>query len=377
MLSEIGVGARSILGEPAVDVGREVEAVGHELITTDVEDVVGEDAGKLLVDFLDRGVGGRVGDVELARVRLDGGVLGPVVVGPPRVVAGDNLRVDLAPTRGGVAGHVNLGNEANAAGAGVAEEISDVLVGVLLALRIGILGHLRESLELDGPGLGVVEMPVENVQLGEGQSVDLLAEFLDGEEITASVKHNAAPRVDGLVNDADGLLDNQAIVVLDDKLLPSCEACERAPDSLCHDFESVGALLDDERVRLINTLLQIRGVVRDLDNGLGHAAATRCPTLNWSRGVGCSREGLEGRNGTLDGSWGPPEVGDGLGRTSKGGLDNLLVGTRRAGEAQRELLRDSNRTTGAPNNLLRGWEWVDIDSSSRANEDCEADSGSE
>ena len=98
ILQQIVVGSRGVGCEPLGGDGREIVAASLQLVAADVEEVVGEDGGELTVDFLHGGVGFGVQDFELAWVGLDGGVIGPVVVGPPGVGAGYDGWVDLLPT---------------------------------------------------------------------------------------------------------------------------------------------------------------------------------------------------------------------------------------------------------------------------------------
>ena len=97
MLEHVVECARRVLGEPVLGELAEVVAVGVELVTADVEEVLGEEGRELVVDVLDDLVGLGVHQLELSWVRLDGGVERPVVVRPPRVLAGDDVWVDLLP----------------------------------------------------------------------------------------------------------------------------------------------------------------------------------------------------------------------------------------------------------------------------------------
>lgn len=140
---QVKVGTRAVLGEPVADPGAKVETAGLQLVTTDVEEVVAELVRKLGIDLFNDLVGLGVHNVKLARVRLDGGVQWPVVVGPPTVFAGDNVLINLLPTGGGVTRHVNLGDYANTPSTGVGNDVGDILLGVDFASRIGILSNLR------------------------------------------------------------------------------------------------------------------------------------------------------------------------------------------------------------------------------------------
>jgi len=337
VLGQVIVGAGGILSEPALRAGAEVVAVGLQLVATDVEPVVREDAGQLGVDGLDDVVRLVVDDVELAGRRLDGRVELPDVVGPPRVGARDDVRVDLLPAGGRVARHVDLGDDADTAGAGVLDDVAQVVVRVDLARGVGVPGHLRVGLDGDGPRLRVVEVPVQDVELGQGHGVELLVDLGDGQEVAARVDHDAAVGVERRILDANGLLDEVATVaVVDDELLERGEGVEGAPDGLGRDADGVRVGGDVERVRLVDTVLQVRLVVLNIEVDVDEQGQPPLVLAAAAAAAGGGRgEGRVAGDGRLGGGGRPAQVEDGGDGALPGLVDEGVVGgleQQRAGE---------------------------------------------
>ena len=345
VLVKVEVGAGLVGGEPVADRLAEVEAAGLELITTNVEDVLGEALGELRVDVLDDIVGLGVDHVELTRVGLHSGVQRPVVVGPPGVLAGDDALVDLLPSGGRVAGHVDLGDDTNTASAAVGNNVGDIVGRELLSGRVSVLGHLRVGAELHGPRLGVGYVPVEDIELGESKTVNLLLDLGDGDEVSGGIDHDTTVGVLGTILDGDGLLDLQAIAAIrDDELLEGGESVQSTPDSLGGDINL--ARLSAESVALVNTVLQVGIAVGDGDLDSAYGATVTAVPVPLGLGTGGIRECLEFGNRRFNGLWCPLQGGDGvvgagpsirksLGvRSLAGGLEVELADGERAGAAK-------------------------------------------
>lgn len=184
-----------VLGEELASEAAEVVAVHVELVAANVEPVVGEDPGELLVHFAGDFVGLVVEDVELARVGLDGGMGRPVVVRPPGVDAGQDALVNLFPARASVTGHIDFRDNADTTGSSIADDFLEDILAVDLIEGIGIFGHVGVSLEFYRPGLGIHHVPVENVELGKSHAVELLKDLLLGKIISAGINHDTTNRV--------------------------------------------------------------------------------------------------------------------------------------------------------------------------------------
>lgn len=199
VLVEIAHGLSRV--EPGEAEGAEVVAVGKEFVATNVEPVVREDGRDLLINLSSHFVSLVVENVKLAGVGLHGGVLWPVVVGPPAVLASQDRLIDLLPARACVTRHVNFRNDANATGSCVADELFQDVLGIDLILRVSILSHVGIGRDLNGPGLVVNHVPVEDVKLRESHAINLFLDLLLGQVISARINHDTADGEERLVFD--------------------------------------------------------------------------------------------------------------------------------------------------------------------------------
>lgn len=166
--------------------------------------------------------------------------------------------------------HVNLGDDTHTTGARVRDDIGDSLGRVPLASGVGVLQHLRVRVDLDGPGLVIGDVPVEDIELGEGESVKLLLDLWNGNKVASGVYHDTAVGVVRVVLDGDRLLDNETIFAVgDDELLECREGMKRAPDRLCGNGHSRRRCLDLECVTLIHIVLQVALPVVNVHSELG------------------------------------------------------------------------------------------------------------
>ena len=92
----------------------------------------------------------------------------------------------------GVAGHVELRHDADAAGAGVGDDVPGLFLGVVEAIGAGG-SELGKELALDAEALILGEVPVEDVELHGGHGVEVALDDVDRLEVAADVDHQAAP----------------------------------------------------------------------------------------------------------------------------------------------------------------------------------------
>lgn len=299
-----------VFSKPVADTGAEVVAVGLELVTSHVENAVREDVGKFTVDLLGDFVGFVVGNIKLARVGLDGGVVFPDIVGPPGVAAGDKLFVDLLPARVDVAGHINFGHNADTALAGVLNNLSNIPRGVGLTAGVSILSHLRVLSHLDRPRLGVTDVPVDEVKLGKRHGIDLLTDLVGADEVTGTIHHDTTDGIEWAILNRDGSFNLETTSVRNDNLLESGESVEGAPDGFGGDVNVIGVGGNIHSVRLIDAMVQRSIKVSDVDVDFGDFlwGALLFIVILSCRGSGGSRAGgslfgagerVEGRNRSL------------------------------------------------------------------------------
>ena len=164
-----------------------------------------------------------------------------------------------------MAGHVNLRDHANRPGLGIRNDVLEVRVRVRLTGRIGITSHLGVGIHLNWPRLGVIHMPMEHVELGQGHAVDLLIDLWQADEVAAGIDHDPSVWVQGRVLDGHGLLDQEASSAIgDDNLLQGGEGMESTPDGVGGDADRLRAGSDVQSVGLVHAVLQRRIRVGDL-----------------------------------------------------------------------------------------------------------------
>ena len=111
-----------------------------------------------------------------------------------------------------VAGHVDFGDDGDVPLGRVGDDLAEVVLGVVAAVRQAVehavhagdredgfappradLGEPRVALDLDPPALVVGEVQVQDVELVRGQQVDEAQHVVLGHEVPGDVEH-AAPR---------------------------------------------------------------------------------------------------------------------------------------------------------------------------------------
>ncbi len=246
-------------GEPAIEVGLErgvvLEALGpHErldrsallplrpldLVAADVPVGVGKERRHLgdevfeePVGLLPRGIEGRREDAEPALDRER----------PRRAGVGGITR----EPRGRMARHVELRHHPDPAVAGVGHDLADLLLGIEEPVG-ALLLEQRETPALHPEALVLGEVPVEDVELDRGHSVELPLDRLGRLPVPADVDQETAPGEAGPVGDADGGNPPPGRVALH-QLEHGLEAAERADGGRRLERRSTG--LDLEHVALV------------------------------------------------------------------------------------------------------------------------------
>ncbi len=117
-----------------------------------------------------------------------------------------------------VAGHVNLGDDGNVALGSILDEFLSLFLSVEAAIgdtvvlagiaaddglltHRALLGEQRTALDLYSPALVLGQMPVEAVDVVQGQHVDMTLQRVHAEDVTRHVKHVATIGKTGSVVD--------------------------------------------------------------------------------------------------------------------------------------------------------------------------------
>jgi len=179
----------------------------------------------------------------------------PVVVGPPGVLARDDVGIDLLPPSGGVAWNVNLRDYTNTTSGGIGNDILEVVLAVDFPRRVGVFGHHGQAFHFHGPGLIVIQMPVENIEFGERQTVNLLLDLLESEKVAACIDHDPAVWVERRIFDGDWLFDlKTTMIVRDYKLLQGSDCIKSSPDGIRGNTYGRRSRRDIDSVRLIHAM---------------------------------------------------------------------------------------------------------------------------
>ena len=177
----VGVrGGHLMLLHPLADAGSLLPAVGVHLVSTQMEEVVEEDA---LVGLAT----GHLADEPVQQVE---GVVVRGIDGFRTLHRGTYLRVDGTPGFH-VARNVDLGDNTHSTLAGVLHNILHVGLGVTLMLGVGGVPETRGSVGLQNLSLVIREMPVKGVELGVGEGVDDALHRGDREEVADRVDQHS------------------------------------------------------------------------------------------------------------------------------------------------------------------------------------------
>ena len=104
---------------------------------------------------------------------------------------------------GAVAGHVELGDYANAAIAGIGNQVANFILGVIEAVG-ALLLQFRKFVAFDAEPLIVGKVPVEDVDLYGFHSVQITFQHRQRNEMARDIDHQATPRETRLILDANG-----------------------------------------------------------------------------------------------------------------------------------------------------------------------------
>lgn len=178
-------------------VGAPVFAV--TLITTDVHVGIGEETGHFAekaVDELEcgfaRGIECCVVDAEFVRDCIRAG-------------RAAEIRITDEPALN-VTGHIELGDDADAARGCVGDDFADLLLCVVLTVGAEF-SELGVNAAFNAEALVLGEVPVKDVELDGGHSVESAQNVGDRKEVAAGIEHESAPGEAGCVFNVDGWKD--------------------------------------------------------------------------------------------------------------------------------------------------------------------------
>ena len=247
----VGIGRCEVVSSHPVRNLRDlVPAGGINLITTNVEESIREDLGKVLDDVVNEVEGMLIGRVQ----------------GASALGRGTDGAIDVAPD-GSVSRNIDLSNDTNTSLTSKFDDFLGVLDGVSLVLgesggRGIVVGDLKRE------GLVIGDVPVENVELEDAETLNDGLDGLDGKEVAGRIDHHTSVAEEGLILDAPGgLLDHVGVLGGHelDQLGKSVESVVIAVDAGGGDGDDVGVVGDDEGVGLVNVLGQRTLEILDFD----------------------------------------------------------------------------------------------------------------
>ena len=146
-----------------------------------------------------------------------------------------------------MAGHVEFGDDADAAVARVGDDLADLVLRVEIAVGAHLL-QLRKSLAFDAEALIVGEVPVEYVELHGGHGVEIALDHGHGHPVAGDIELKAAPGEARHVRDGHGRYDVAARAGLYElkKCLEAMQDAERI-----ERFEPGALRVDGEFVALV------------------------------------------------------------------------------------------------------------------------------
>ena len=317
-------GLEAVGGHVVRDRGiRHPGAVAH-LVAADVEIAVRKKRGHFAEQALEKPVGRLAGRVQRR------------IVGGPRlggIGLGGKLRIGLQDG-GGVRRDVDLGHDAYAAVGGIGDQITDLGLGVELAVG-GDLRQLRIALALDPEALVVREVEVQDVELHTLHGVDLALHRGHGHEVPRGVDHHAAPGKARMVVDAHER-DRGRSRAAADQLAQSRQAVQDPGRTIGLQLHPVGG--DRQAIGFLGVQRQVARILGRAVDGQGRATLGR-------QGPQPGRVGLEADDRLADQrtrtAGGPHLEGRGKGQGSRiqrhrlrlGKQDRLRAGG--GGEAER------------------------------------------
>ena len=247
----VGIGRCEVVSSHPVRNLRDlVPAGGINLITTNVEESIREDLGKVLDDVVNKVEGMLIGRVQ----------------GASALGRGTDGAIDVAPD-GSVSRNIDLSNDTNTSLASKFDDFLGVLDGVSLVRGESGGGGIVVG-DLKREGLVIGDVPVENVELEDAETLNDGLDGLDGKEVAGRIDHHTSVAEEGLILDAPGgLLDHVGVLGGHelDQLGKSVESVVIAVDAGGGDGDDVGVVGDDEGVGLVNVLGQRTLEILDFD----------------------------------------------------------------------------------------------------------------
>ena len=247
----VGIGRCEVVSSHPVRNLRDlVPAGGINLITTNVEESIREDLGKVLDDVVNEVEGMLIGRVQ----------------GASALGRGTDGAIDVAPD-GGMSRNIDLSNDTNTSLTSKFDDFLGVLDGVSLVLGESGGGGIVVG-DLKREGLVIGDVPVENVELEDAETLNDGLDGLDGKEVAGRIDHHTSVAEEGLILDAPGgLLDHVGVLGGHelDQLGKSVEGVVIAVDAGGGDGDDVGVVGDDEGVGLVNVLGQRTLEILDFD----------------------------------------------------------------------------------------------------------------
>ena len=247
----VGIGRCEVVSSHPVRNLRDlVPAGGINLITTNVEESIREDLGKVLDDVVNEVEGMLIGRVQ----------------GASALGRGTDGAIDVAPD-GSVSRNIDLSNDTNTSLTSKFDDFLGVFDGVSLVLGESGGGGIVVG-DLKREGLVIGDVPVENVELEDAETLNDGLDGLDGKEVAGRIDHHTSVAEEGLILDAPGgLLDHVGVLGGHelDQLGKSVESVVIAVDAGGGDGDDVGVVGDDEGVGLVNVLGQRTLEILDFD----------------------------------------------------------------------------------------------------------------
>ena len=247
----VGIGRCEVVSSHPVRNLRDlVPAGGINLITTNVEESIREDLGKVLDDVVNEVEGMLIGRVQ----------------GASALGRGTDGAIDVAPD-GSVSRNIDLSNDTNTSLTSKFDDFLGVLDGISLVLGESGGGGIVVG-DLKREGLVIGDVPVENVELEDAETLNDGLDGLDGKEVAGRIDHHTSVAEEGLILDAPGgLLDHVGVLGGHelDQLGKSVESVVIAVDAGGGDGDDVGVVGDDEGVGLVNVLGQRTLEILDFD----------------------------------------------------------------------------------------------------------------
>mmetsp|Transcript_36102 Transcript_36102/g.75230 ORF Transcript_36102/g.75230 Transcript_36102/m.75230 type:complete len:233 (+) Transcript_36102:764-1462(+) len=190
------------------------------------------------------------------------------------------------PPGRGMARHVELGNNADAAVSGILHHIANFLPGVLLLVAVGaMLWQLREGAAGYGEGLVLCQVPVEHIELGVLHGIQEGLHLRDGLEMPAGVDEQPPVREPWRILDMQrqarhGILSCGEVET--NQLRQRLQTVQSAPHGLGrNDRGSINVHV--QHVGLIHAESKVRGGILDVHYEAGIHCRRMCGGGPWEK----------------------------------------------------------------------------------------------